>query len=79
MYCAFIDYKKAFDSVNRLAIWRKLLNNNIDGKCLRIIYNMYSIAKSCVKVHYQISLQVILVYAKMKTCHQYYFPCFLMI
>ena len=50
MYCAFIDYKKAFDSVNRLALWRKLLNNNIDGKCLRIIYNMYSIAKSCVKV-----------------------------
>lgn len=50
LFCAFIDYKKAFDSVNRLALWRKLLSNNIDGKCLKIIYNMYSSAKSCVKV-----------------------------
>ena len=25
LYCAFIDYRKAFDSVNRVALWRKLL------------------------------------------------------
>jgi len=55
LFCAFIDYKKAFDSVNRLALWHKLLNNNIDGKCLKIIYNMYSIAKYCVKVSSNLS------------------------
>lgn len=28
LYCAFIDYKKAFDSVNRTYLWQKLLANN---------------------------------------------------
>ena len=49
LFCAFIDYKKAFDSVNRTALWHKLLDNNIDGKCIKIIHSMYNIAKSCVK------------------------------
>ena len=31
LYCAFIDYRKAFDSVNRVALWRKLLDNNINN------------------------------------------------
>ena len=50
LYCAFIDYKKAFDCVNRAALWQKLLEQNIDGKCIRIIHDMYVKAKSCIKV-----------------------------
>ena len=49
LYCAFIDYRKAFDSVNRVALWRKLLCNNIDGKIFKVILNIYDNAKSCVK------------------------------
>jgi len=49
LYCAFVDYKKAFDSVNRACLWKKLLDHNIDGKIFRIIYNIYDKAKSCVK------------------------------
>ena len=49
LYCAFIDYKKAFDSVNRTYLWQKLLSNNIDGKMFRIFHNLYASAKSCVK------------------------------
>ena len=49
LYCAFIDVKKAFDSVNRTYLWQKLLSNNIDGKMFRIIHNLYASAKSCVK------------------------------
>ena len=48
LYCAFVDYRKAFDSVNRTALWHKLLSYNIDGKCFKIIHNMYDKAKSCV-------------------------------
>ena len=36
LYCSFIDYKKAFDSVNRVYLWQKLINNNIDGKMFKL-------------------------------------------
>ena len=55
LFCAFIDYRKAFDSVNRTALWRKLLCHNVDGKCFKIIHNMYSKAKSCVRVNNSLS------------------------
>ena len=48
LYCSFIDYRKAFDSVHRLALWKKLLQNNIDGKVFKVIYSLYDKAKSCV-------------------------------
>ena len=49
VYCAFIDYRKAFDYVNRPLLWRKLLFYDINGKFLNVIRNMYSKAKSCIK------------------------------
>ena len=49
LYCCFIDYKKAFDTINRTALWEKLLKNEINGKILTVIVNMYQNAKSCVK------------------------------
>ena len=32
MYCAFVDFEKAFDNIWRVALWYKLLLNNINGK-----------------------------------------------
>ena len=49
LYCCFIDYKKAFDTIRRSALWSKMIKNGINGKILRVIYNMYQSAKSCVK------------------------------
>ena len=48
LFCAFIDFSKAFDSVWRVGLWMKLLSNNINGKLFRIVYNMYKNIKSCV-------------------------------
>jgi hypothetical protein len=48
IYCAFIDYKKAFDLIDRASLWSKLISNNINGKVVTVIYNMYNKAKSCV-------------------------------
>ena len=40
VYCAFIDYKKAFDLVNRTSLWSILLKNNVDGNFFRVINHM---------------------------------------
>ena len=49
LYCCFIDYSKAFDLIDRVTLWRKLMNVGIQGNVLRVIYNLYLNAKSCVK------------------------------
>ena len=55
LFCAFIDYRKAFDSVNRIALWQKLIQQNINGKMLRVIHSMYNNAKSCVRQNSKLS------------------------
>ena len=52
LYCAFIDFEKAFDTVWRIGLWNKVLVNcNIDGKCFKIIKNMYQGIKAKIKVN----------------------------
>ena len=46
MYCAFIDFEKAFDKIWREGLWYKLLINNINGKMLNVIQNIYKDIKS---------------------------------
>ena len=48
LYCAFLDYEKAFDKIERTLLWQKLTEQKINGKILRIIKNIYLAAKSCV-------------------------------
>ena len=51
LFCAFIDFSQAFDSIWRVGLWRKLIFNSVDGKFFRIITNMYESIKSCVKIN----------------------------
>ena len=53
LYCAFVDFSQAFDSVWRDGLWCKLLLNSVKGKFLQTIYNMYNNIKSCVKFNNQ--------------------------
>ena len=53
VYCAFIDYRKAFDSIQRAFLWSKLISNNINGKVLQVIRNLYDNAKSCVRNNFE--------------------------
>ena len=55
LYCTFVDFKKAFDTIWRVGLWQKLIKNNITGKLLKVIYNMYDSIKSCVKFNNNIS------------------------
>ena len=49
LYCGFVDYSKAFDTMPRVHLWAKLLSQNINGKILDVIRNMYSAAKSFIR------------------------------
>ena len=49
LFCDFVDFKKAFDTVWRIGLWQKLIKNKIGGKMFRVILNFYSDIKSCVK------------------------------
>lgn len=49
LYCCFIDYKKAFDLIDRSILWTKLINQGIDENMLKIIQSLYQNVKSCIK------------------------------
>ena len=55
LYCCFVDYRKAFDTVNRSKLWSKILSLNINGKLFNVVHNIYSQAKSCVCINSTLS------------------------
>ena len=48
VYTAFVDYKKAFDLIDRSSLWLKLIDHGINGKLLRVFKDIYKKSKSCV-------------------------------
>ena len=55
LFCAFVDYSKAFDFIDRAYLWHKLLDTGINGKIFNLIRNMYENAKSHVSANSQLS------------------------
>ena len=51
LFCAFVDFTKAFDSVWRSGLWSKLVKYNVTGKLLNVIKNLYRGVKSCLKLN----------------------------
>ena len=49
LFCTYIDYKQAFDKIDRVTLWEHLLSNNVNGKIFNVIYNLYKCAKSYLK------------------------------
>jgi len=49
-YAAFIDMKKAYDTVWRDGLWKRLWDEGVRGKLWRVIKNMYSVVQSAVLV-----------------------------
>ena len=49
LYCAFIDFTKAFDFIVRDVLWYKLLKVGVRGKMLDIVKSIYNMVKSRVK------------------------------
>ena len=51
LYVCFVDFKRAFDSVNRQLMFYKLLQRGIDGKIVKLLRNMYKNTKTKVCVN----------------------------
>jgi len=49
VYIVFVDLKRCLDTIYRKELWFKLHRAGIQGKFLRIIRDMYSKVKTCVK------------------------------
>jgi len=55
IYIAFLDLKKAYDTVPTYYILNKIECLGIRGKCLKFIENLYLSSKACVKIDLQFS------------------------
>ena len=45
LFCAFIDYEKAFDKIDRSLLWQKLVSEHVSTKLVQAISSMYSVFK----------------------------------
>ena len=50
-FAAFVDFRKAYDSINRSLLWSKLEDLGIGGKILHVIREMYRNTEYCVRVN----------------------------
>lgn len=55
LFCSFIDFRSAFDTVWRAGLWQKMLQYNTQGKILRVIHNMYQNIQTCIRMGKDIS------------------------
>jgi hypothetical protein len=49
VYVCFVDFRRAFDTIDRSILWDVLRKSGIQGKMLQLLRNMYSKVKSCVR------------------------------
>ncbi len=50
LFGCFVDFHKAFDSIPRNTLFKKLLDHNINGKFYDCLTNMYTGDQSCIKI-----------------------------
>ena len=55
LYVAFLDFKKAYDTVNRNILWSVLYHSGIQGKMLRNLKAMYRSVQACVMSKSEVS------------------------
>ncbi|KAJ4438275.1 hypothetical protein ANN_14214 [Periplaneta americana] len=49
LHCAFVNFRKAFDTVEREALWYKLWMKGMSGKMIRALLGIYDKLEFCVK------------------------------
>ena len=59
IYSCFVDFQKAFDSVPRDILPKKLINLGIHGNFFNIIRILYTMDKACIKLDNQLATHLI--------------------
>ena len=55
LYLLFVDFRKAFDTVNRDLLWQKLRNIGVDGNLIRAIRSLYVGHKARLRLNGELS------------------------
>jgi hypothetical protein len=50
-YVAFVDFRKAYDCIDRELLWHKLRDIGVQGKMYRAITSLYKSVKGCVRLN----------------------------
>lgn len=50
LYLAFVDYKKAFDSISHNFIWETLTSQNVENEYIQVIKSLYNNSKSRIRL-----------------------------
>lgn len=50
--CVFIDFKKAYDTIDRNILWKRLSDTGITGKMFGAVKSLYMSVKSCVRFNH---------------------------
>ena len=50
-FCAFIEFKKAYDCINRDILWDRLSKIRVSGKLFAAVKSLYSSVSACVRVN----------------------------
>ena len=58
LYAAFIDFQKAFDTVNRDRLWEILVKIGVSTKMVTILKSMYSAVKAIIRQGYEKSPEI---------------------
>ena len=48
LYVAFIDFRKAYDTVDRQILWDVLMKSGVSGRMCKVIQSMYETVQACV-------------------------------
>jgi hypothetical protein len=56
LWCVFIDYQKAFDTVIHDALWVKLVESGVSSKLVTMVKSIYANVSSCVKISADMSM-----------------------
>ena len=49
-YCLYVDFRKAFDTIDHLQLVNCLIRKGVGGNYLKLLVSMYSSLSSCVRV-----------------------------